>query len=162
MDILLILVLLQSVAFLRLLWAFTDPLDIQRRGSRYKSIVTQCVVLPVKFEDGLSIFILRNKRFFPENWISNFLIFTQIFGLALYAGVSKWLGVLDLQVEESCGCGQPPPPLTQWRYLIGQFRFTMCLKTQKKVQPCRRRFAPGTAHRSQHNGLQRMIFLPMD
>jgi hypothetical protein len=53
--------------FVRLILEFTDPLDIQMHVSWYKSIAKQCIGLPVKFEDGLSISVLRNKSFFPKH-----------------------------------------------------------------------------------------------
>jgi hypothetical protein len=45
--------------FLRLLVAFTHSLDIQVHVSWYQSIGMHFIVLAVKFEDGLSISVLR-------------------------------------------------------------------------------------------------------
>jgi hypothetical protein len=75
LDMMLLLLPHQTVAFLGSISAITNPLDIQIYVSWYHSIATQCIVLHVKFENGLSISILRNKCFFPKNWISNFQIF---------------------------------------------------------------------------------------
>jgi hypothetical protein len=66
---------LQSVAFSRLLVAFTDPLDIQMHGSRYHSIAKHCIVLPVKFDGGLYMSILRLKQLFTKKKrIKSFII----------------------------------------------------------------------------------------
>jgi hypothetical protein len=65
---------LQSVAFLRLLLAFTDPSNIQMHVSWYHSTAKHCIVLPFKFEDGLSVSVLRKKSFFPKLCISIFQI----------------------------------------------------------------------------------------
>jgi hypothetical protein len=75
---LLILVQLQSVAFLRLLVASTDPLDIQIHGSRYHSIATHCIVLPVKFDGGLSMSVLRKKQLFTKKRGTKVYIFKKV------------------------------------------------------------------------------------
>jgi hypothetical protein len=63
-----LLVPLQSVAFLRPLVAFTGHLDLRVYVSWYQSIDIVCIAVSVKFEDGLSISVLRNKSLFSKNW----------------------------------------------------------------------------------------------
>jgi hypothetical protein len=48
---------------------------MQMHVSWYHSIGKHCIVLPVKFKNGLSISVLRKKSFFTKNRGSNFKIF---------------------------------------------------------------------------------------
>jgi hypothetical protein len=59
---------LQLVAFGGLLVAFTDSYNINMRVSWYQSIEMHCIVLPVKYEGGLSISVLKNEQLFTQNW----------------------------------------------------------------------------------------------
>jgi hypothetical protein len=74
LDMLLLLLPHQTVAFLGSISAITNPLDIQIYVSWYHAIATQCIVVHAKFDNGLSISILRNICFFPKIWISIFQI----------------------------------------------------------------------------------------
>jgi hypothetical protein len=59
--------------FLRLLLAFTDPSNIQMHVSWCHSIAEHSIVLPIKFEDGLSISVLRKKVILSKIMHLNFL-----------------------------------------------------------------------------------------
>jgi hypothetical protein len=61
-DDLLLLVPLLLVAFWGLLVAFTDSYNIKMLVSWYQSIEMQRIVLPVKFDGGLYISVLRNMQ----------------------------------------------------------------------------------------------------
>jgi hypothetical protein len=74
LDILLLLVPLQSVAFWGFIWAFKDPLNIQMQVSWYQTLATQCIVLPVKFDAGLPISVLRNKQLFDKKDVKSWLL----------------------------------------------------------------------------------------
>jgi hypothetical protein len=54
--------------FWELLVAFTDKYDIKMHVSWYQLIAMHCIVLPVKFDSGLPISVLRNEQLFNENW----------------------------------------------------------------------------------------------
>jgi hypothetical protein len=51
---------------LGLLVAFTVAYNIKALVSGYQSIDIYCIVLPVNFDGGLSISVLRNKQLFTE------------------------------------------------------------------------------------------------
>jgi hypothetical protein len=55
--------------------AFTNPMGLQVPISEYPSIDMLCIVVTVKFENVLSISVLRKKLLFPKIWGSNFQIF---------------------------------------------------------------------------------------
>jgi hypothetical protein len=58
----------------RLLVAFTDVYDMKMHCSRYHSIDMHCIMLPVKFDDGLSISVLENKQLYKKNGSQNFTL----------------------------------------------------------------------------------------
>jgi hypothetical protein len=62
LDGFLLLIPLQSVAFGGLLGAFSVAYNIQMFVSGYQSIDMHCSVLPVKFDGGLSISVLKNGQ----------------------------------------------------------------------------------------------------
>jgi hypothetical protein len=66
LDILPLLVPLQSVAFWGLLSASTITHNVKVFVSRYQSIDMHCTVVPVKFDGGLSISFLRKKQLFAN------------------------------------------------------------------------------------------------
>jgi hypothetical protein len=75
LDDLPFLIQLQLVAFCGLLVAFTAAYNIKVLLSGYQSIDMRCIVLPVKFDGGLSIPILRNKQLFKKKCSSDFFNF---------------------------------------------------------------------------------------
>jgi hypothetical protein len=62
----LLVLVLQSVAFLKLNVAFMDAFDIQMHVSWYHALDRKHVRILVKFERMLSISVLRNKSFFTK------------------------------------------------------------------------------------------------
>jgi hypothetical protein len=59
--------------FLGLLLVFTTAYNIKVLVSGYPSINVHCIVLPVKFDGGLSISALRNKQLFKNNGVQKFI-----------------------------------------------------------------------------------------
>jgi hypothetical protein len=53
-------------AFWGLLGAFTAAYNINMLVSGYQSIDVHCIVLPVKYDGGLSISVLRNKQLYEK------------------------------------------------------------------------------------------------
>jgi hypothetical protein len=66
LDGLLLLIPLQLVAFGGLLGAFTSAHHLRMHFSGYPSIDMHCIMLPVKFDGGLFISVLRNKQLFKN------------------------------------------------------------------------------------------------
>jgi formate/nitrite transporter FocA (FNT family) len=60
------LISLQSVAFWKLLLAFTAVYDTKMLVSGYQSIDMHYIVMPVKFDSGLFMLVLRNKQLFTK------------------------------------------------------------------------------------------------
>jgi hypothetical protein len=61
-----ILIPFQSVAFLRLLVAFTTTYNIKVLISRYQLLDMHCIVFSVKFDGALSISFVRNKQLYQK------------------------------------------------------------------------------------------------
>jgi hypothetical protein len=68
---------LQSVAFWGLLVVLMAAYNLNVLVPEYQSIDIQCIVLPVKFDGGLSISVPRNKQLFEKKRKSKVHIFKE-------------------------------------------------------------------------------------
>jgi hypothetical protein len=58
---------LHLVAFWGLLGAFSAAYNVKVLLSKYQSIDMHCIMLPVKYDGGLSMSVLKNKQLFKKN-----------------------------------------------------------------------------------------------
>jgi hypothetical protein len=91
LDVLPLLVPLQSIAFWSLLSAFTKAHNAKVIVSRYQSIDRHCMEMPVKFKGGLSMSVLRKKQLFTKKRGSKVLLKSHFFASHFFLS-----GIVDL------------------------------------------------------------------